>query len=105
MKTREMIKELTENPKKVFMRDYDELVIKVDKTTETLSWESGHEHLCIDDEWVEVKQPITWQEAIQALVDGKDIDLVLYGTTIRLSKESNKLLVYGAEKGVWYINE
>jgi len=70
MKTWQMIKELTENPKKVFMRDYDELVVKVDKTTETLSWESGHERLCIDDEWEEVKQPVSWQEALGAWANG-----------------------------------
>lgn len=103
MRTWQMIKELTENPKKVFMRKYDLLIVKIDKTTKTLSWESGFEHLSTDDEWVEIKQPATWQEAIQALVDGKVVDLEVNGITIRFGRKHNMTLVDGVQKGKWYI--
>jgi len=103
MKTWEMIKELTENPKKVFMRDYDELVVKVDKTTETLSWESGHEHLCIDDEWVEVKQPVTWQEALEAWANGKSLRLLINDRIYHLVPSKFIIAQEDIEKGKWYI--
>lgn len=73
MKTWEMIKKLTENPHKEFVR-CDGLVVRINKYME-LTWESGYSHLRIDDEWQEVKKPVDFMTAVKS---GKNIALEGY---------------------------
>lgn len=70
MKTWEMIKELGENPEKEFKRE-DGLVVST-SIDDTLMWESGYTHLNIHDEWEEVKEPVSFMEAI---VSGKKVSV------------------------------
>ena len=105
MNTWQMIRELTENPKKAFMRNYDELVVKVDKTG-ALTWEKGHEHLCVDDEWTENKQPITWQEAIEAWANGKNVKCEINERVFRFQGNGERWISKRSIiEGEWYINE
>lgn len=64
MKTWEMIKKLTENPHKEFVRR-DGLVVRINKYME-LTWESGYSHLRIDDEWQEVKKAVDFMTAVKS---------------------------------------
>lgn len=64
MKTWEMIKKLTENPHKEFVR-CDGLVVRINKYME-LTWESGYSHLRIADEWQEVKKPVDFMTAVKS---------------------------------------
>lgn len=105
MKTWQMIKELTENPKKVFMRKRDLLIVKIDKTTKTLSWKSGFEHLSADDEWVAIRQLETWQEALQAWANRESISLAVDGIEHVIDFNYLVLSREDIKKGEWYINE
>ncbi len=81
MKLWEVIKALTEDPTKLFRKDSS---FHVGFTTEgALGWKNENgafksyftvreDHL-LDDGWKLVRQPVTWQEAIQAWADGKTI--------------------------------
>ena len=71
MKTWEMIKELTENPGQKFKRVGGELEISVD-IDDNLNWKSGYSPLNIYEEWEEVKQPVSFMEAVES---GKRIKL------------------------------
>ena len=94
MKLWEVIKELTEDPKKKFERKdrYKHWVIGTDVVGGAISGETYYYMLDCDgedsygdagnftgnlanneDDWQEVKQPVTWQKAIQAWVDGKKV--------------------------------
>ena len=65
MKTWEMIKELTENPKKVFKVICEE---SQQETTVSINYgeitTQGYQQLFTDDEWEEVKQPVSFMEAV-----------------------------------------
>lgn len=65
MKTWEMIKELTENPEKKFIRKGDPLEISVDGLN-YLRWESGHDYINLEHEWKEVKKPVSFMEVVRA---------------------------------------
>ncbi len=65
MKLEEVIKELRENPRKIFRRKVDGLVIELG-INDTLFWGSGYRHLSISDEWEEVKEPVTFMEAVES---------------------------------------
>lgn len=65
MKTWQMIKELTENPEKEFIRVGDPLKISVDYLN-YLRWKPGHDHINLEHEWKEVKQPVTFMEAVES---------------------------------------
>lgn len=102
MKTWEMIKELTLNPKKAFKRDYDGLIVKVDEVDETLRWKSGYDYLCIDDQWEEVKEPVTWQEAFQAGLEGKKIKVDGQGFTYQNFENLHFALFYLSERPKYF---
>jgi hypothetical protein len=72
MKTWEMIKELTENPKKKFRLIDNELDLKVTCSDGEIRW-TGDEGLYLDDEWEEVKEPVSWKKAFEAGLHGKRI--------------------------------
>ena len=56
----------------------------------------------------EVKQPVTWQEAIQAWVEGKTVTvLTLFGLGSREVKKSrgSSITEYEITNGVWYVED
>lgn len=63
MKTWEMIKELTENPDKKFIRKGDPLEMSVDGL-KYLRWESGHDYINLKHEWEEIKEPVDFMTAV-----------------------------------------
>jgi len=115
MKTWEMLKELTENPNKRFRLpswDKDEFITGGGRDI------VGHEgqmyvlgHNCIDDGWEEVPTEVTWQEAIEAWANGKDIKSVIYDEEIFYKHEDGHLEDQNGDaisldeltEGKWYI--
>lgn len=90
MKTWEMIKELTENPKLEFKNGIH--VVKISKTSGRVVWDNmdGEDPFVIYNrapgnvdnlhiDWELVPTEVTWQEAIQAWVDGKNVYFILDG--------------------------
>ena len=92
MKLWEVIKELTDDPTKRFVFDDRDRIytMSIDKSCGsnyfhlTAINEKGHDishrdsggfdgNLTTEDSWHEVKQPVTWQEAIQAWYEGKKV--------------------------------
>ena len=123
MKTWEMIKELTENPHKKFKsnKEPDRHVFIQDGV---LKWQSGKEFtLNVNQnkfsgtlnqyEWEEVKQPVTWQEAIQAWVDGKEVICMLNRAALEYAPSNfwmenqyqTGISYREIKEGEWYINE
>lgn len=81
MQTWEMIKELTENPKLKFIRVSDNVTFatssrihegKVIDYYVSALHSPSHGCVLLKDEWKLIPQEVTWQEAIQAWVDGKE---------------------------------
>lgn len=64
MKTWEMIEELVKNPDKNFKRLSDGLEVR--NTHGRFNWESGHAFLGVEDEWEEVKEPVSFIEAVKS---------------------------------------
>lgn len=79
MKTWEMIKEITENPEKEFIRKKDGLHIKTNKDGE-LIWENGYQFMRLNHEWEEVKKPVDFMTAVEC---GKNIGVQYSGTCYR----------------------
>lgn len=123
MKTWEMIKELTENPKKKFksLDGYEASVteqgllslfndVKVDIDESILILDKGNFKA---DDWTEVKQPVSLLEALQAWADGKTITCKTVGKKFIYTgdcgslKDEDGASVIPDEilNGVWYIGE
>ena len=114
MKTWEMIKELTENPKKKFNNEYGSTIRH---NGSSLVWEDGSiaqlTKQFIEGNWEEVKQPVTWQEAIQAWVDGKEVICMLNRAALEYAPSNfgmenqyqTGISYREIKEGEWYINE
>lgn len=124
MKTWQMIKELTENPGKKFISkvntdleatanpftDYIKIRnIKTDVDIVRLSMS------VLNGEWEEVKEPVIWQEAFEAWVNGKSFTIEYQGNIYKQPK-MNKLGCFGINvsngfeermftEGKWYIED
>lgn len=129
MKTSEVFKELEINPNKIFEMSIRngyfryELKRKGQYFNITCYNKDGslvEEHMAagrfngninIDADWQEVKQPVTWQKAIQAWLDGKRIYLEdTFGFSNMINKDmlilegnGNKLIATDFKEGKWYI--
>ena len=69
-----------------------------------------NENIRVNKDWQEVKQPVTWQEAIEAWANGKRIKyenehgcLTYSGNTLK--DEIGPLASYQLTTGTWYIEE
>jgi hypothetical protein len=71
MKTWEMIKELTENPEKIF-KNQNEEEIRVLPDDE-LYFDDGYKNIHLHDEWKEVKKPVDFMAAVKS---GKRFKLI-----------------------------
>lgn len=115
-KTWEMIKELSENPDKKFKSKDGIIVYNLGCGIYFDNDEGKRIEYAINiyDKWKEVKEPVTWQEAIQAWVEGKTIYCILQdnqdsykyiysGTGFR----NNKICISRKEivEGNWYIED
>ena len=87
MKTWEMLKKLTENPKKRFKRaDWENLYITADNF-KIICDSNGNRYGIydvmedLDGGWEELPQEVTWQEAIEGYINGKTIKCIYDGNT------------------------
>ena len=112
MKTWEMIKELTEDPNKEFVRKIDGMHIKTNKHGE-LIWDSGHQFIRLEQQWEELKTPVDF---ITAVKSGKNISVRFSGANYSAMSLPN--LFYELQqdysdnvirkiilKGEWYIQD
>ena len=131
MKLWEVIKKLTENKDKKFVFDnglriytmsidrsfgskYFHLSAINDKGADISELDSGEfdGNFTVNDDWQEVRQPVTWQEAFQAWIDGCDIRCEGGG---RVSKFKNGSLLldnlecppskWMMKNGTWYVED
>ena len=129
MKLWEVIKELTENKDKKFVFDNGDRIYTMsidrscgskyfhlsainDKGADISELDSGEfdGNFTVNDDWQEVKQPVTWQEAIRAWVYGKTIQCVINCSQYMFDGNSEHLEdILGSatkkqfEEGKWYI--
>ena len=115
MKLWEVIKALTEDQTKLFRKDSE---FYVGFTTEgALGWkdENGafksyftvREDNLLDDGWKPVKQPVTWQEAIQAWADGKKVSYKYPDDkTMYPFEDTNQMLsIEKIKVAAWYVED
>ena len=115
MKTWQMIKELSENPNSVFENQTGVKVLTCDGIL--CYYETLHsvDILFVGDkeEWTKVPQEVTWQRAIEAWANGKDIKCVMDGLTTFKGYHNGNIYMqdddhYGVDgsqilQGKWYI--
>lgn len=124
MKTWEMIKELTENPNKKFTYDSATKGSYVTVVDDVVVWKGAGQGgqtvaICLgcgDAEWEEVKEPVSFMEAIKSLDEGKTVYCEVdnrkftykqprtYITEIR-SEEAGCISIKEILEGKWYIEE
>lgn len=77
MKTWEMVKELTENPKKKFVSHKGtkcEMLAQIKHGCLYIEDKlRGLTSIDMERNWIEVKEPVNWQEAFKAALEGKRI--------------------------------
>ncbi len=119
MKTWEMIKELTENPEKKFRIKNGEretyVTMRKGDGCNVIIWQgeyqSGQKFAVTDgkEEWEEVKQPVPWQEAIEAWANGHTVECHLNNYEIKYKGDylagQNLNVMRKSEilTGTWYI--
>ena len=122
MKLWEVMKKLDENPNKRFKHELGSIIGFADNVLQWLEKDGeiiepflvrdrrSGTGICHNtgDGWQEVKQPVTWQEAIQAWAEGKTVTvLTLFGFGSREVKKSrgSSITEYEITKGVWYVGD
>lgn len=113
MKLWEVLKALDENPEKEFKCGGVRLICEfgtyrfTNVTTQERAFYMG-----ADNDWQEVKQPVTWQEAIEAWTNGKTIrcedggfDCLFSGGKSVLTDSVGPIDKYQITKGTWYIED
>ncbi len=118
MKTWEMYKIATENTKAMFKRlllSNDDIYHFNDKgQLRVFDKDYYYPSIKIDEDWELVPREVTWQEAIQAWLNGKDISIEYGGGTFiqkyacRFGVLENQFDGFGAKlftDGKWYIKE
>ena len=113
MKLWEVLKALEENPKKRFTSKFGSMSAEIfadDLSVNFMHTESLELSLDASRDWQEVKQPVTWQEAIEAWANGKLIKyenehgcLTYSGNTLK--DEIGPLASYQLTTGTWYIED
>ena len=121
MKLWEVMKKLDENPNKRFKHELGSIIGFADNVLQWLEKDGEIiEPFCIrdrrsgtgichntGDDWQEVKQPVTWQEAIQAWADGKKVSYKYsYNEMMHVFQDSNRMLsIEKIEDAVWYVED
>lgn len=117
MKSWEMIRELSENPKKKFKRKTDGLEIR--SMCGRFNWEPGYTFLGVADEWEEIKESVSFLDVVRAGTKGYLISVKHEGMAIsyqdwyfkplmmELGKEleSEEELLELIKNGEWYIED
>jgi hypothetical protein len=127
MKLWEVLKALEENPEKKFETDSGKFKsifsakggffhLDVYNDGRLIPQEYGggafNGNVCLGKEWQEIKQPVTWQEAIEAWANGKTIrcedggsGCLFSGGRNTLTDSAGPIDRYQITKGTWYIEE
>ena len=128
MKLWEVIKELTEHPHQVFESDLLESKgwkarMKVERGAsryfcfevfdgerlidQSLNGGAFNGNVSMDLDWQLVRQPVTWQEAIQAWVDGKKVSYSYMGYDKRFLFENSNIMmsVERIKNADWYVED
>jgi len=109
MKTGEMYSLVLTNPKAKFKRlncnviyrfsDTGKLVLDKDANTLAMALEA-------DEDWELIKEPVPWQKAIQAWIDGKEIYIEFKGE--KLNPDNNLYMqfkIFRNNDYKWYIKD
>ena len=109
-KTWEAMKMLTENPKLRFRQTGCDAILRV-TNNEIKVWHNDNydyeEDLLITETWALIKQLVTWQEAIPAMLDGKTIRVECEGCgfcRFNIEKQ-DEVCTEAFSSGTWYIEE
>ena len=117
MKLWEALKALEENPKKIFKSNegFGEVTLEYREGVKFIGIQKTSYGAFISElrDWHEVKQPVTWQEAIEAWANGGKVKCILHGKsfTYDSSKWGNMYsgdgYLCGSEilNGTWYIED
>lgn len=109
MKLDEALKALDENPKKVFScAGMRVTVVSGAYKFTNVNTRKSEFWIGKDNDWQEVKQPVTWQEALEAWANGREITLINVHKELRRITQEVGLLCLSKEKiinGTWYIEE
>ena len=116
MKTWEMLKELTENPKKRFRRkDWQVTYIYNDNGH---ICDSNNKQFSLyfakdDDVWEEIITEVSWQEAVEALISGQNVKCIVDGfeyiyesygrNTVFIATNGDSIGIEEIVYGEWYI--
>lgn len=115
MKLWKALKELDENPEKKFSSKFER--VDADVFIEGISLKVVHQGvvvlaLDVNRDWQEVKQPVTWQEALEAWVNGKTIkctiqgsDFIFDGYKPKLRDQIDTIGRIQLREGTWYIED
>ena len=110
MKTSEMIAMLEKNPKLKFISNYG-YTVAVDTKNELITDRDNYLIVNLKRDWQLVREPVTWQEALQAWVDGKTIkceyppnDMKLISTTFFPKNLTSTPTREALITGTWYID-
>lgn len=105
MKLWEVLKELDENPNKRFKSvnyNQEEIIISMGTDCYDLPFR------VIDSsrDWQEVKQPVTWQEAFEAWLNGTPVYCILEnGKKVEYDQNINFIHAHSLKTGTWYIED
>lgn len=115
MKLWEMMKLAEENPSQKYNYKFKEGGLKIAKIGREINlvYDNGHGVVMNADGYEKVKQPVTWQEAIEAWANGGKIKCILHGKSFVYdhSKWGN---MYSGDgylcdseilEGIWYIED
>ena len=115
MKLWEVLKALDENPKKRFKSNVVGVEYKISLDGGVVAFEAStgkFTGLSNSRDWQEAKQPVTWQEAIEAWVSGKTIkctiqgsDYVFDGHKPKLRGQIDTIDRSQLRNGTWYIED
>ena len=120
MKLWEVMKKLDENPNKRFKHALGSIIGFADNVLQWLEKDGeiiepflvrdrrSGTGICHNtgDDWQEVKQPVTWQEAIQAWADGKRVTLKLDRCEYAFCGFSDQANTRRAiNSGTWYVED
>jgi len=110
MKLWEVIKEIEKDKNKVFeSTDYGRVRLKSVGRQEHLTIENASQNssgvfINFDRDWKEVKQSVTWQEAIEAWVNGKTIRVEMpLGDETRFWGNRLAFSTHEIKDGKWFI--
>ena len=106
MKYKDLMKELTAHPEKTYERG-DWVAYMEDGVFTLKNRQSGLKvESAVDDDWQLVRQPVTWQEAIQAWACGSKVTVALSGDKYIFQGFTEPAFAkHVMNEGAWYVED